>query len=395
MSGSGDQAKTRFLPQLESLRGVAALSVAYAHCSVPALFTLGFPPGFTGTFETFVRRPLSWILSGPPAVMVFFVISGFVLSLSLDKVSGSLRAFAVFAARRVLRIYPAHLVALILFVPFAYFTVFRLPVADPAALEATTHGMKWWLDGAVYGHLNRVELLHTALLYNNYYNPVTWSLTVEMLGSLCMPFFAALSRRGQWQVDLGALLLLYGAAACVEAETVPNHILLYLPAFYLGSIIRTHGRRLGEALSHNAPMRFAALLVSLLVLLIVPELTVPATRNFASFVAMSLGGFGVVTIVAWGGGKGIARALLHPKARWLGRISYSFYLWHFLILIAFTRLLFALVRPEVLAPHFILVELGTLVFTIPVALGVAALSYAYVETPFIALGQRIAPGKAR
>ena len=394
MSGSGERAKVAFLPQLESLRGMAALTVAYSHCSVPELFTYGSSPGFVGFYYNFIDVPLSWVLSGAPAVMAFFVISGLVLSLSLDKVPAlqSFRAFGTFVLRRVLRIFPAHLVALLLFVPFAYLTLFRLRVADPAALEATTQGMKWWLDGTVYGHLNRREWLHTAILYNNYYNPVTWSLRVEMLGSLCMPLFAALSCRGRWPVDLGILTLLFAAVACVDAAKAPDQVLLYLPAFYLGCMIRTHGRWLGKAVSSRARMRAAALLLSLVLLLIVPRATtIPGTQSFVSILGLSLGAFGVVTIVAWGGGKWIRAALMLPPARWLGRISYSFYLWHWLVLVAFTRLLFVLVRPEVLAPHFALVELGTVAVTIPVALGVAALSYAFVEKPFIAVGYRIVP----
>ena len=82
---------THRLKELDSLRGIAALSVAFYH------FTEGRPPfkyfKFCGT-----------------AVDLFFMISGFVIFLSVvDNPS-----WKIFVKRRILRLYPTYWVCLIL-----------------------------------------------------------------------------------------------------------------------------------------------------------------------------------------------------------------------------------------------------------------------------------------
>lgn len=386
---AGDPRAAPFLPQIESLRGVAALGVAFGHCAVAALFTPKPYRGGDWLFYHLMFDPIKMLMDGRAGVILFFVISGLVLSLALDKVPAfaSPAAFAGFVARRSLRIFPAHLAALILFVPVAYLTVFRVPVADPAALDTTTELLKWWLDGTVYGHVNPREWFHTAILYNNFYNPVTWTLQVEMLGSLCMPGFAALSRRGRWAVDAGALVALLGIAASVQINKAPGNFLLYLPAFYLGCMVRTHGRRLADVLAATPRLRIPALLASLLLLLVPPALIDGTSRTFIA--CASVGASGVVTIVAWAGGTRINAALLNPALRRLGRVSYSFYLWHDLILIGFVRTLLILCAPVTLAQHYVLVQTATVIITTAVTAVVANLSFIWIERPFIALGLRV------
>jgi peptidoglycan/LPS O-acetylase OafA/YrhL len=308
-------------------------------------------------------------------------------------------------ARRVLRIYPAHLVALLLFVPLAYFTLFRIPVADPARLEASGALLVPWVGDFVYGHLLPGQWLRTAVLYNNYYNPVTWTLQVELIGSLFVPFFAAWSRSRSLRRDLAALAILAAAALLVDAEKRPDLFPLYLPAFYLGCMVRTRGRRLAEMVG-STPCRLYGGLAVLLALLLVPHAVVRtglATIPVHLAVGlMTLGGFGLVSLVASGTGQGRAgAAMLHPVSRRVGRLSYSFYLWHDLVLFAFVRLLFIAVAPDALAAWPLTVFVSTMVATVLLALAVAAISYALVEKPFIALGRKLdrrlasaTPGKA-
>ena len=67
----------RFLPRIESMRGIAALTVVGFHVSNP--FSAG--PAF-GWFDGFAFWILTALLNGFGAVVVFFVLSGFVLARS-------------------------------------------------------------------------------------------------------------------------------------------------------------------------------------------------------------------------------------------------------------------------------------------------------------------------
>src|ERR1700744_2882724 len=87
-------ARSEFKPGLESLRGIAALIVAINHGQSAMIVPDGAPKAF------------DWIiyhLNPGSAVVVFFVLSGYVLGKSL---SGDTN-YAGYAVRRVLRILPA------------------------------------------------------------------------------------------------------------------------------------------------------------------------------------------------------------------------------------------------------------------------------------------------
>src|ERR1700722_20709010 len=71
--------KTDFLPRLESLRGVAALTVVgyhvYGQLSGGLLY---------GSLDDIALKAVSAVSNGFGAVVTFFVLSGFVLARSLD-----------------------------------------------------------------------------------------------------------------------------------------------------------------------------------------------------------------------------------------------------------------------------------------------------------------------
>jgi peptidoglycan/LPS O-acetylase OafA/YrhL len=381
-----------FLPKLESVRGFAALAVAYSHCGIALIFAARAQHGEAyRRFSAAILRPLGWIANGEAAVIVFFVLSGLVLSLTLDQrpAHRSLAGFGDFVRRRVLRIYPAHVAALLLFIPLAGLTIYRLPLIDPQGVHAAAIGNQFWIEDTIFGHFHRRELVKTAALVSNYYNPVTWTLQVEMLASLLLPFFAAWSRRGSFVADAAALLLLGAGAAVTACCGRPDLVTLYLPAFYLGCMARTHGRRLAAAFDRSRVGSGAGILFFLLLLLAPWAERNPIDVLLPLVLGMSAAAFGLVSLVAWGASRAAARPLLHPAARFAGRVSYSFYVWHDLVLYAFTRLLFAALPPALLAQWNLTVLAATFAITAGLSFGIAALSWRWVERPFVALARRL------
>src|SRR5687768_4585290 len=88
-----------FLPQIESLRGYAALCVALGLCLVALTFAPLAPHARTMP-DLIAAYPV--VFNGRAAVLVFCVISGFVLSLGLDGAAAhrSVPDYARFMGRR-------------------------------------------------------------------------------------------------------------------------------------------------------------------------------------------------------------------------------------------------------------------------------------------------------
>src|SRR6218665_3058891 len=88
---------THFYPQLESLRGLAALLVVFYH----------LPPWWIG----YQNVPL--ISNCYLMVDLFFVLSGFVIALNYEHKLKSWSQLGHFTRLRFVRLYPVHLVFLI------------------------------------------------------------------------------------------------------------------------------------------------------------------------------------------------------------------------------------------------------------------------------------------
>jgi peptidoglycan/LPS O-acetylase OafA/YrhL len=81
--------------ELQSLRGIAAFVVAASHLSM--VYTL----------PRAARLSLDCVLNAHAAVILFFVLSGFVLTASLVRNELSFPSIVAFYVRRVFRLYPA------------------------------------------------------------------------------------------------------------------------------------------------------------------------------------------------------------------------------------------------------------------------------------------------
>ncbi|MBS0244522.1 MAG: acyltransferase, partial [Proteobacteria bacterium] len=151
---------TQRVEKLESVRGVAALAVVLDHCraSYDWQGTLAVLDQIVGA------SPLALLMDGSAAVIMFFVLSGYVLSLSYLR--GRPLPYASFVVRRGCRLY----------IPFALTTLLaaavlsQIPHVPPPG--AAPHFMNMW--GTVTWELvvKHLELLDPA----NKINPPTWSL---------------------------------------------------------------------------------------------------------------------------------------------------------------------------------------------------------------------------
>jgi peptidoglycan/LPS O-acetylase OafA/YrhL len=342
--------RPRFRPDIEGLRAVAVLLVVAFHAGVP-----GLEGGFVG-------------------VDVFFVVSGYLITWLLVDEAGREGRIDLwrFYARRARRLVPALLVLLavtaavaaVLYAPMEQRDVARLwPLA---ALYLSNFGFADWAPDYHGPRAAEHPLLHT------------WSLGVEEQFYLVWPVLVGLGL-GLWRraraPHLRRLGLVLGGVTALSF--VLSTALTYAPvgrawAFYLSParawefgvgalavLIPVGGsRRAAEALGWGGLAGIAA-----------AGVLFDAATPFPGAAAL-LPALATVAVLRAGthGEAWCVRALSLRPLQWLGGLSYSWYLWHWPVLV------FA---QSALGP----LALGGRVAAALTSLAPAWLSYRFVEAP--------------
>ena len=189
---------------LESIRGLAALSVVFYHLLL-AFWPFMFEPksplwAVRGSFLRWLANsPMTSLVSGPFAVTIFFVLSGFVLSYSFFR-RGRIESIQSAAVRRYLRLaLPVLLAVLGSFVLCKH----RMYHNGPASALTGSHWLGAWYqfkphlggwgpNGAIWQGLYGA-FFTTDVGYDN----VLWTMAVELRGSFLVFTVLALFGRAR------------------------------------------------------------------------------------------------------------------------------------------------------------------------------------------------------
>jgi peptidoglycan/LPS O-acetylase OafA/YrhL len=327
---------------LDGLRGLAALVVVMHHAllaSAPRLAAVYAPgPGVTHTTleRLLAFTPLHIIWAGQEFVIVFFVLSGFVLTLPAAR--GRPLPAALYYPSRLTRLY------LPVWGALAFAAVLHVAVAHRAVA-----GASFWLD-AHSQPLGWSTLAREATLVTGAgdwaFTSVLWSLRWEVLFSLALPLLLwGLLRsrsRGGWLsllTVLCALALLFHGA---------SEYLLYLPTFGFGvamAFALPFIQRLGALLARRGAGRVRAVEVATLALcacLLTADWWAPGERATALLIALGASLAVLAALVL----PGTASVLRSRPMQWTGKRSYSLYLVHEPIVVALAFLVGG--RPEAL-----------------------------------------------
>jgi hypothetical protein len=108
------QSDTLRLHELDSLRGIAALTVMFGHVlmSYPAFCDASGSGSLSWWREMLLYSPLRVFWAGHEAVIFFFILSGFVLALPFFSPRG-MPPYPLYLVKRVLRIYPPYLASVL------------------------------------------------------------------------------------------------------------------------------------------------------------------------------------------------------------------------------------------------------------------------------------------
>ncbi|MCC3371703.1 acyltransferase family protein [Cohnella sp. REN36] len=351
-----NQRHLRYMPGLDGLRTVAVMAVIAYH--------LGF----------------GWASGGLLGVGVFFVLSGYLITDLLvaewqREKRIDLRQFWLRRARRLL---PAMLLVMVaVLIVLAVIDRSRLPALQGDVWSAVTYTSNWYL------------IFHQVSYFESFGPPSPfghlWSLAVEEQFYLLWPLAMILGLK--FAPRRGRLALAILGAAAVSAIAMA---LIYEPGsdpsrVYYGTDTRAFGLLIGAALALIWPSgklqdnltRSGKRLVDLIGLAGLAAVLIMMVRIDEYDAFLYPGGMVLLSIAT----ALVVAALVHPGGRiggwlgwkplrWLGVRSYGIYLWHYPVIV--------LTNPSVdtSGPNVwrSLLQVG-------LSIGLATLSYKYVEDP--------------
>lgn len=332
---------SKFRGDIEGLRGVAVLAVLIDHLGLDLL-----PYGFLG-------------------VDVFFVISGFVIARSV--IDWDWTKFwpnaSHFFARRFKRLAPALFVCLLLSSLVGSFFIQDMEDNTKTAFWASVGLSNFFFYNQQFDYFGRLLDLN---LFTH-----TWSLGVEEQFYILFPLAAWLSLSAALPRRVNLISITVLAVFCLaslgaymmyaKTDPVGTFYMIYFRAWELGL-----GVAIAVLIRHWRPQRFNSLIVPVCLglLLILFALQVDLNRNFATVIAVVLSATLLLFPVRTGT---FSKALSNTPLRWVGKISYSLYLWHWPVAVLAK---WTIGLTAITAPFFVLVMFGA-----------ATLSYRFVENP--------------
>ena len=369
--------------ELDSVRGLAALSVVLYH--LRGAWSANALPGTSILFRRAVDYVTQPLCAGPEAVILFFVLSGFVLSIPATK--SRAQKYSVFVVRRVFRIYMPYIVALVFAIMvqralsdaanLSGHVSWHLPAGWSYGADVSWHFQPGW--GLVLQHVLFIGHYQTATL-----NPPIWSLVQEMRISLLFPLLCAivlsLGRIKQLIFAVSLFLLPMLAPRLWHPSDAAMDYLQsvhYASLFVVGIFLSQNREAISTIFDHISKRNrvWIAILTAFVYSCGAVILEPYFHRNFVD----PFGALGAVGIIVFSlNSASCRRVLLWAPIQALGKMSYSIYLLHFIIMLLFLQWFYGRISLSI--------NLGLCLVAVLIA---SWISYKLVETPFINLGRKL------
>ncbi|MBF0716020.1 acyltransferase family protein [Gemelliphila palaticanis] len=351
--------KHKYLPSIDSLRAIAVISVIIYHCNPNYL-----SGGFLG-------------------VDLFFVLSGYLISSLIIKEyreTNSLNLYN-FYIRRARRLLPA--VYFMITVTLVIMVVFNKPLLDKSYLDATfgyLYSSNWWY------------IVHKLDYFDTFGSPSPfkhlWSLAIEEQFYMFFPIiFIIINKYNNKKFTISKIfknIILFLILA-----SLITHVILFdinnINRVYYGTDTRMFELLVGVLGSLIYPLDklslrinniggkiFTIISMLLIIIFVFSMIFVTEYSKFLYYGGFLLYSIMFLIIIITSGQQGtlISKILSFKPLVFIGKLSYSLYLWHFPILVLTTP------SSEIGNPNFIYNLMRVVLIFV-----VAYLSYTFVETP--------------
>ena len=359
--------KSKYLPSIDSLRALAVLAVIIYHVDVNYL-----PGGFLG-------------------VDLFFVLSGYLISSLIIKEyrkTGSLNLYN-FYIRRARRLLPAvYFMITVGLVVMVLFNEVLLRKSHLDAIFGYIYSSNWWY---IFHKLDYFDSFGAQSPFKH-----LWSLAIEEQFYMIFPLLFLLinrkkkSKDGTYKLNKNFLYVVLG----LILVSLIAHILLFdinnISRIYFGTDTRAFSLLIGVVGAILYPMEKLHakvtpqqnIMYSVVSLVSIATLITVMIYTSEYNTWLYRGGFllvailGLIVIISSGKQHTLMSRLLSFKpVVFIGKISYSLYLWHFPVLVLTTPV------SEIGNPNIIFVILRVILTFV-----LASASYVFVETPIRKLG---------
>lgn len=310
---------------------------------------------------------MAFFNAGEEAVLLFFILSGFVLTIMLEKLV--VLNYKNYLVRRGLRLYPVYYFAL-------FFSISIHAIVHPYPRLELTDWFNTYSSGKIY-FLYLVKSIVLVAGVGNVFDSVTWSLTYEMIISIIFPlFFLSIVKYKRICSDY-IKVVKYLALVVAFMFILNNYLriryidLIYYSHFFIIGIFLYKFREQLKVFVNNY------FLICGCFLYFCRFFTYGVFKNAFLYKEICMLGASVIIVNAIYN-QSFIKFLSMRVFKFYGKISYSFYLLHLPIMYCLVYVLYASIG----------FGLGvTKICSFIMSSFISVLSYKYIETPCIRLSK--------
>lgn len=330
---------------LEGLRGISALSVVmhnFIAAFLPGMLRYNFPTIFKVDLKSNIIFKISTLpilnifYNGNFAVLIFFVLSGYVLTLPYYQMSNQ-QANQILMKRLLARyfrlnipIFTAILIAYIIYLSNLYFN------CEAAYLSGSTNWLNYFYPAGLTIMDFIEEVTYKAILFGNgLWIPTLWTLKVEFIGSIYLLIFYIFTPKKYNIILFGIILLLI--------YIIYHEHAIYFYALFFGSLLNNLQCIKYINIDKIKPyffiiglyfggFRFESSIYNFLPLIVIKN-NIWYTQIFYNTIGAL---FVVISLL-----QGFAAKFFECRCmQFLGKVSFSIYLLHFIVLCSFSSFIY-------------------------------------------------------